>query len=68
MLRFWLYIYVLVSILVLMDSRIKIRADAVLPAPAGPVSILVLMDSRIKMFYFCGFPHSILSFNPCFNG
>jgi len=38
-----------VSILVLMDSRIKIKYYYPIPSAPDIVSILVLMDSRIKI-------------------
>ncbi len=41
--------FIAVSILVLMDSRIKIFQMRIIPEEAYLVSILVLMDSRIKI-------------------
>ncbi len=57
-----------VSILVLMDSRIKIEGMRLVVQLAIPVSILVLMDSRIKIAYPYAYPYAYACFNPCFNG
>ena len=57
-----------VSILVLMDSRIKIWFIDQLNIARKTVSILVLMDSRIKIVGVPFLSFMIRSFNPCFNG
>ncbi len=46
-----------VSILVLMDSRIKIQPEPGSPQASHAVSILVLMDSRIKIGLSYYLPH-----------
>jgi len=58
-----------VSILVLMDSRIKIYPTEQFYIGFRKVSILVLMDSRIKIRLIVnGEGIFIQGFNPCFNG
>ena len=58
----------LVSILVLMDSRVKTKRIQEKKKSENLVSILVLMDSRVKTIICILLKMSYISFNPCFNG
>jgi len=57
-----------VSILVLMDSRVKTGWCRLFFTLKEVVSILVLMDSRVKTAWDCFPGYGFVSFNPCFNG